>query len=638
MVSLQHVPRRVVQLLRIGPAGACLCAATPAKASQWLLTAEAPVTAVRVAAVFEASAPLALQPGDFVAMDSRHGGRRMAHETVAGYQVHPGIHRDLRARLRLRGLARQRPAAARGDRGDRAERARGDGGSGCVAEIHGDAGDPAVADTNEVQPRAAVGPRILREFARRIVDALRAVWRTWIRIARRPAVRPDVPPPPRAGIPKRECTMLYSMYEFQRALVSPLAAWFRAMSAAFANPASPLAYVAGASRLSAACEVLHRLGREYEKPEFNLRHIIKDGRKTPVIEQTILEKPFCRLLRFKRYTDDSAAVLRMKDEPAVLVCAPLSGHHATLLRETVRTLLQDHKVYVTDWADARMVPAEAGRFDLDDYIGYIQEFIRHIGARSLHVISICQPTVPVLAAISLMASLGEDTPRTMTMMGGPIDARRSPTAVNALATRHPSEWFENHVIYNVPSNYPGVGRKVYPGFLQHIGFIAMNPDRHTASHWDYYKSLVRGDEETADAHRRFYDEYNAVLDMTAEYYLQTIQVVFREFRLAKGTWVVAGAPVRPQDITQTALFTVEGELDDISGDGQTRAAHELCTGIAEHNKRHLTAEKCGHYGIFSGRRWRNVIYPQLRDFIRKYNGGEPLEREVVGELGTLEPA
>ncbi|RAD34152.1 polyhydroxyalkanoate depolymerase, partial [Burkholderia multivorans] len=298
--------------------------------------------------------------------------------------------------------------------------------------------------------------------------------------------------------------------------------------------------------------------------------------------------------------------------------APLSGHHSTLLRDTVRTLLQDHKVYITDWIDARMVPVEVGPFHLHDYVEYIQEFIRHIGARNLHVVSVCQPTVPVLAAISLMASRGEDTPLTMTMMGGPIDARRSPTSVNSLATQHSLAWFENNVIHTVPANYPGEGRQVYPGFLQHTGFVAMNPERHAQSHWDFYQSLLRGDEEDAEAHRRFYDEYNAVLDMAAEYYLETIRVVFQEFRLAEGTWDVNGERVRPQDIKRTALMTIEGELDDISGSGQTHVAHELCTGIPQDQRRSLTAEKCGHYGIFSGRRWRTIIYPQLRDFIREH--------------------
>lgn len=423
--------------------------------------------------------------------------------------------------------------------------------------------------------------------------------------------------------------MLYQFYELQRALLNPLTAWAQAASKSFANPASPFAYVPGATRLSAGYELLYRLGKDYEKPEFNIHQIVKDGHNIPIVEQTIIEKPFCRLLRFKRFADDSDAVAQLKDEPVVLICSPLSGHHSTLLRDTVRTMLQDHKVYITDWVDARMVPIENGPFHLDDYVNYIQEFVHHIGAKNLHVLSVCQPTVPVLAAISLMASRGEDTPRTMTMMGGPIDARSSPTSVNNLAMQRSYAWFENNVIHTVPPNYPGAGRHVYPGFLQHAGFMAMNPERHAASHWDFYQSLLRGDEDDAEAHRRFYDEYNAVLDMAAEYYLDTIRVVFQEFQLADGTWVIDGESVRPQDIKKTALFTIEGELDDISGCGQTRAAHDLCTGIDEKDKYHFTAEKCGHYGIFSGRRWRTIIYPQLRDFIREHNKETKRARETI---------
>ena len=413
--------------------------------------------------------------------------------------------------------------------------------------------------------------------------------------------------------------MLYQIHEFQRAMLSPLTAWAEAASKSFVNPASPLAYIPGSSRFAAGYELLYRLGKDYEKPQFDLHQIVKDGHNIPIVEQTVVEKPFCRLLRFKRFADDSATVTKLKNELIVLVCAPLSGHHSTLLRDTVKTLLQDHKVYITDWIDARMVPTENGPFHLDDYVEYIQEFIRHIGAKDLHVISVCQPTVPVLAAISLMASRGEDTPRTMTMMGGPIDARRSPTSVNSLANEHSYGWFENNVIYTVPANYPGVGRKVYPGFLQHAGFVAMNPERHLTAHWDFYQNLLRGDDDDAEQHRRFYDEYNAVLDMAAEYYLETIRVVFQEFRLAEGTWEVNEELVRPQDITHTALFTIEGELDDISGSGQTRAAHDLCTGIPPKHKRHFTAEKAGHYGIFSGRRWRTMVYPQLREFILEHD-------------------
>jgi poly(3-hydroxybutyrate) depolymerase len=297
--------------------------------------------------------------------------------------------------------------------------------------------------------------------------------------------------------------------------------------------------------------------------------------------------------------------------------APLSGHHATLLRDTVRTLLQDHKVYITDWVDARMVPMEAGPFHLDDYVRYVQEFLRHVGPDA-NVISVCQPTVPVLAAVSLMASAGEPTPRTMVMMGGPIDARRSPTAVNNLAMNKSYEWFENHVIHRVPHNYPGAGRRVYPGFLQYTGFVAMNPDRHLTAHYDYFLDMVRGDDDSAETHRSFYDEYNAVLDLPAEYYLDTIRVVFQEFALVNGSWVIDGRPVRPQDIRGTALLTVEGQLDDISGCGQTAAALELCSGIPKNRKRHYEVKGAGHYGIFSGRRWREFAYPEIRDFIAQH--------------------
>ena len=307
----------------------------------------------------------------------------------------------------------------------------------------------------------------------------------------------------------------------------------------------------------------------------------------------------------------------MKNDPVILIVAPLSGHHSTLLRDTVRTLLQNHKVYITDWKDARLVPLDEGIFHLDDYVAYVQEFIRHIGAKDLNIISVCQPTVPVLAAISLMASNGEVTPRTMTMMGGPIDARKSPTAVNSLATTKSFEWFENNVIYTVPTPHPGAGRRVYPGFLQHTGFVAMNPDRHMQSHWDYFLDLVKGDKDDAQAHIEFYDEYNAVLDMDAAYYLETIKTVFQDFALPLGKWKVNGQLVRPEDIKTTALLTVEGELDDISGSGQTRAAQSLCKGIPQNKREHFEVAGAGHYGIFSGRRWREFVFPTISNFIRK---------------------
>jgi poly(3-hydroxybutyrate) depolymerase len=300
----------------------------------------------------------------------------------------------------------------------------------------------------------------------------------------------------------------------------------------------------------------------------------------------------------------------------VLLVAPLSGHHATLLRDTVQSLLAGHKVYITDWIDARMVPLNQGGFTLDDYVGYIREFIRHIGTERLHVISVCQPTVPVLAAAALMAAAREPGPRSLTLMGGPIDTRLSPTRVNELATSRSLGWFETYLIQTVPTKYPGRGRRVFPGFLQHAGFVAMNPTRHIYSYLEFYRNLVRRDFESVESHLRFYNEYNAVLDMPAEYYLDCLRIVFQQQLLPRGRWYVDGERVAPEAITSTALLTVEGELDDISGRGQTQAAHDLCSGVPLDRKRHLTVRGAGHYGIFSGRRWRETVYPQVRDFIR----------------------
>jgi poly(3-hydroxybutyrate) depolymerase len=412
--------------------------------------------------------------------------------------------------------------------------------------------------------------------------------------------------------------MLYQLFETQRALMSPFAEFASASAKLYSNPLSPFALMPLSQRVSAGLDLMHRLAKDYEKPEFDIRGVEVEGVEVAVQELVPVTKPFCRLLRFKRYTDDLAVLAKMKDQPTVLIVAPLSGHHSTLLRDTVRQMLTGHKVYITDWTDARMVPLAAGAFHLDDYIAYVQDFIRLLGPEC-HVISVCQPTVPVLAAISLMASNGEALPRSMTMMGGPIDARKSPTAVNNLAMNRSFGWFENNVIYRVPTNFPGAGRPVYPGFLQHTGFVAMNPDRHVSSHYDYFLDLVRGDGDGAEAHRQFYDEYNAVLDMPAEYYLDTIKTVFQDFALVNGSWTVRGQLVRPQDIKGTALLTVEGELDDISGAGQTRAAHELCAGIPVQDQYHYDVEGAGHYGIFAGRRWREKVYPEIRDFIAKYD-------------------
>jgi poly(3-hydroxybutyrate) depolymerase len=412
--------------------------------------------------------------------------------------------------------------------------------------------------------------------------------------------------------------MLYQLYETQRALMAPFSEFASASAKLYSHPLSPFTHLPMSQRVAAGLDLMHRLAKDYEKPEFDIKTVNVDNVDVAVQEQVAIEKPFCRLIRFKRFSDDPTALMDMKAQPTVLVVAPLSGHHSTLLRDTVKSLLMHHKVYITDWTDARMVPTEAGPFHLDDYVNYVQEFIRHIGPE-VNVISVCQPTVPVLAAVSLLASAGEFTPRTLTMMGGPIDARRSPTAVNNLAMNKSYSWFENNVIYRVPPHFPGAGRQVYPGFLQHTGFVAMNPDRHLSSHYDYFLDLVRGDDDSAESHRQFYDEYNAVLDMPAEYYLDTIKTVFQDFALVNGTWQVGDAFVRPQDITTSALLTVEGELDDISGAGQTRAAHELCTGIPKTRQFHYDVAGAGHYGIFSGRRWREKVYPELRAFIQRFN-------------------
>jgi len=419
--------------------------------------------------------------------------------------------------------------------------------------------------------------------------------------------------------------MLYQLYETQRSFMEPFAELAQAASKLYSNPLNPASQTPLAQRVSAGYALMHRLGKDYVKPEFGIRTVKVNGVDVAIHERVEIDKPFCELRRFKRFSDDPATLQALKAQPPVLIVAPLSGHYATLLRDTVRTMLQDHKVYITDWKNARLVPLSDGEFHLDDYVNYVQEFIRHIQAiyGNCHVMSVCQPTVPVLAAVSLMASRGEKTPLSMTMMGGPIDARRSPTSVNNLATNKSFEWFENNVIYRVPPNFPGAGRRVYPGFLQHTGFVAMNPDRHASSHYDYFKDLIKGDGASAEAHRKFYDEYNAVLDMDADYYLETIKTVFQDFKLVHGTWDVKGVDgklerVRPQDIKNTALLTVEGELDDISGSGQTRAAQDLCSNIPKNDRQHLEVEGAGHYGIFSGRRWREVVYPQVTAFIRRH--------------------
>jgi poly(3-hydroxybutyrate) depolymerase len=436
--------------------------------------------------------------------------------------------------------------------------------------------------------------------------------------------------------------MLYQIYETQRNLMEPFADFAQATSKLYSNPLSPFAQAPFSQRVSAAYDLAYRLWKTYGKPDFGITTVDVDGVDVAIHERVEIDKPFCELRRFKRFSDDPATLAKLKGQPAVLIVAPLSGHYATLLRDTVRTMLGDHKVYITDWKNARDVPLEQGEFHLDDYVNYVQEFIRHLQATygNCHVVSVCQPTVPVLAAVSLMASRGETTPLTMTMMGGPIDARKSPTAVNNLATNKSYEWFENNVIYRVPTSFAGAGRRVYPGFLQYTGFVAMNPDRHLSSHYDYFKQLIAGDDASAEAHRKFYDEYNAVLDMDADYYLETIRTVFQDFALVNGTWDVISEDgdlerVKPEDITTTAHLTVEGELDDISGSGQTAAAHELCVNVPKSRQKHIEVKGAGHYGIFSGRRWREVVYPQVRDFNLQFNEGEQVKAVSAPKTALL---
>jgi poly(3-hydroxybutyrate) depolymerase len=439
--------------------------------------------------------------------------------------------------------------------------------------------------------------------------------------------------------------MLYELYETQRALMEPFSDLANFAAKSLSNPASPLTQTSLSQRMAAGYELMHRLAKDYEKPEFGLRTVEVDGVEVAIHERLDWSRPFCDLLRFKRLTDDSDTLNKIKDQPVVLIVAPLSGHYATLLRDTVKTMLKDHKVYITDWKNARMVPLSEGRFNLDDYVNYVQDFIRHVQGKygNCHVMSVCQPTVPVLAAVSLMASRGEKTPLSMTMMGGPIDARKSPTAVNNLAMNKSYNWFENNVIYKVPGKFPGAGRRVYPGFLQHTGFVAMNPDHHAKSHYDYFKDLIKGDDVSTEAHRKFYDEYNAVLDMDADYYLDTIKVVFQDFSLVNGTWDVRSPRgdaerVRPDAIKSTGLLSVEGELDDISGSGQTRAVHEICTGVPVGHKKHFEVTGAGHYGIFSGRRWRDLVYPTVKAFIKSYQPAGAMPVPAAPKAAVVIPA
>jgi len=410
--------------------------------------------------------------------------------------------------------------------------------------------------------------------------------------------------------------MLYAVREAQRLLLRPFLSAV-AVSQQMVDATASLAPFPFPQLTSASLSLFQRIHRTYDKPAFDLRSVVVDGQEVPVRERIVRRLPFCDLVKFERVLPPGST----RKDPPVLVFAPLSGHHATLLRETVRTMLPEHDVWITDWRDARLVPRKEGAFSLDSYVEYAVDFLRALGP-DVHVLAVCQPSVPVLAAVSLMSTLGDQAvPRSLTLMGGPVDPRRNPTAVNELAAKRSLAWFERNLVHRVPPGHPGFGRKVYPGFLQHLAFVSMNPERHFEAHMKYFFDLVQGDFASVEAHRKFYDEYNAVLDMDAAYYLDTVRTVFQEHALPKGTWRVNlhGKELRvaPEDIRVPALLTVEGELDDVSGLGQTEAAHDLCSGIPGDRKQHHVERGAGHHGIFSGRRWRESIYPVLREFIAR---------------------
>ena len=405
--------------------------------------------------------------------------------------------------------------------------------------------------------------------------------------------------------------MLYDAYEVQRSFLAGASKLAGLGAGWLNNPANPWAYSSMSPLVSASLEVFANAAAPHGKPEFGLQST-KVGRKTVALrEEIVLRKPFGQLKRFVR--------VGVEEGPAILIVAPMSGHYATLLRGTVERLLPKHDIYITDWRDAKLAPLKDGSFDLDDYIDYLIEFLELIGEKTgerPHLLAVCQPAVPAFAATALMAAARNPwRPKTLSMMGGPIDTRKAPTAINTLATQRPLGWFQNNVIATVPMIYPGSGRKVYPGFLQLAGFMTMNLGSHLISHWEMFKHLVVGDEEGAAATRRFYDEYRSVCDMTAEFYLQTVDVVFQRHLLPKGELTHHGHPVDPKAIKDTALLAIEGERDDISGIGQTRAALDIATHVPAARKQYFLAKNVGHYGIFNGRKWRERIAPVLEKFI-----------------------
>lgn len=409
--------------------------------------------------------------------------------------------------------------------------------------------------------------------------------------------------------------VLYHLYELAHAAMKPTRIAAGSAKLVFQNPFNPLSHTAVGRSTAAAAELIERTTRRYPKPEFGIKYVRAHGREVRVEERVVWLKPFCRLIHFFRDLPE----MQRAASPRILIVAPLSGHYATLLRGTVEALLPSHEIYITDWSDARNVSLAEGRFDLDVYVDYLIEMIR-LFSGDIHVMAVCQPSVPVLMAVSHLEAVDDpDRPRSMILLGGPIDTRVSPTAVNQLAQEKGIDWFRRNVITTVPWPHPGHGRRVYPGFLQLTGFISMNMDRHVNAHQELFFNLVRGDGDSAEKHREFYDEYLAVMDLTAEFYLQTVEEVFINHALPIGRMRYRGGRIDPAAVRRVALMTIEGEKDDITGVGQCQAAHALCRNLPKGMKRHHLQPKAGHYGIFNGSRFKSDIVPAIARFIRDHD-------------------
>ena len=409
--------------------------------------------------------------------------------------------------------------------------------------------------------------------------------------------------------------MLYNAYEMQKSMLAGASAMADFSAGLLSNPANPFAYFGGGAVLGSALEVFAHAAAPRGKPAFGLDSTTIDGAEVAIVEDVVLRKAFGQLKRFRR--------VGIEGGPKLLIVAPMSGHYATLLRGTVERMLPVADVYITDWRDAKLVPLSEGKFDLDDYVDYLIEFLEAIGPNEgqggTHMLAVCQPSVPCYAAACVMsADKNPCRPKTLTMMGGPVDTREAPTAVNTLATERPHSWFSQNVIATIPGNYPGAGRRVYPGFLQLAGFMSMNLGNHMMSHYELFKHLVQGEDLQADSTKAFYEEYRSVCDMTAEFYLQTIDVVFQDHALPKGTMTHRGRVVDPAAITDIAILAIEGEKDDISGLGQTKAALTIATSLPEDKKRYYMAEGAGHYGIFNGSKWRNKVAPVVEEWMKAH--------------------